>query len=527
MDNCTTSIKTLLNLLQIKFTENFIEDCILSHPDHPSLLCISDTLDRYVVENLALKVDEAKLSELPLPCIVQLSDHGGLFHVLTGFSGDKAIYVDDSGKPIKLPKEEFLDRWTGVCLLADRNESSGEPGIEKRLREKRTMSILTSSAAILLLITIILMMAKSPLIAGYNSFFLGAYVLLKLVGLAMGAMLLWYEVDKYNPSLQSFCSGGKKIDCDAVLGSKYAKVFIGNISLNLLVFSYFFGTLSYLAITSFTSGSLQSLTLLSAAALPLVMLSGYYQGVVIKQWCKFCIVVQGVLVLEMMTAFFGGFYKTGTSWETLPLFLALLLLPIIVWKRLKPLLETKKETVLYKRNLKKIKNNPDVLRGLLAKTRKIATGTEGLGISLNNDNAKYHVVKVCNPYCGPCAKAHPELEELVSKGKINLQILFTAHTDENDLRRKPVSHFLALDAQGDKGRMREALDDWYNAGKMDYESFANKYPLNGELEKQNVKIEAMRQWCDIENITHTPTIFINGHELPKEYSVDDLKEVLI
>ncbi|WP_026808950.1 vitamin K epoxide reductase family protein [Arenibacter latericius] len=527
MDNCTISAKALLGLLQIKFTEDFIEDCIQSHPDHPSLLCISNTLDRYGVENLALKVDETKLAQLPLPCIVQLSDHGGLFRVLTGFSGDKAIYVGDRGKPIKLPKEEFLDRWSGVCLVAETNESSGEPGIEKRLRDKRTMSILTSSAAVLILITIVIMMAKSPVMIGYNGFFLGAYVLLKLVGLAMGTMLLWYEVDKYNPTLQSFCSGGKKIDCDAVLGSKYAKVFNGNLSLNLVVFSYFFGTLSYLTITSFTSNSLLTLALLSSAALPLVMFSAYYQGVVIKQWCKFCFVVQGVLVLEMMTAFFGGFYETGMTWETQPLLFALLLIPIIAWNVLKPLLETKKETVLYKRGLKKIKNNPDVLQGLLAKTRKITAGTEGLGISLNNKYAKYNVVKVCNPYCGPCAKAHPVLEELVSKGKINLQVLFTAHTDEKDLKRKPVSHFLALDAHGDKGRVHEALDDWYNAGKMDYNIFANKYPLNGELEEQNTKIAAMRQWCDIENITHTPTIFINGHELPKEYSVEDLKEVLI
>ncbi|WP_147676335.1 DsbA family protein [Algibacter pacificus] len=50
--------------------------------------------------------------------------------------------------------------------------------------------------------------------------------------------------------------------------------------------------------------------------------------------------------------------------------------------------------------------------------------------------------------------------------------------------------------------------------------------MNGELEKQNHKIEAMRNWCDAENITHTPTIFINGFELPKEYSIEDLREVL-
>ncbi|MGS2737720.1 hypothetical protein [Sinomicrobium sp. M5D2P17] len=51
--------------------------------------------------------------------------------------------------------------------------------------------------------------------------------------------------------------------------------------------------------------------------------------------------------------------------------------------------------------------------------------------------------------------------------------------------------------------------------------------MNGELEEQRIKITAMRQWCDIENITQTPTIFINGYELPKEYLVEDLKEVLV
>jgi len=49
----------------------------------------------------------------------------------------------------------------------------------------------------------------------------------------------------------------------------------------------------------------------------------------------------------------------------------------------------------------------------------------------------------------------------------------------------------------------------------------------GERDEQNTKIEAMQQLCYIENITHTPKIFINGHALPKEYSVEDLKEALV
>jgi len=35
------------------------------------------------------------------------------------------------------------------------------------------------------------------------------------------------------------------------------------------------------------------------------------------------------------------------------------------------------------------------------------------------------------------------------------------------------------------------LDDWYLADKKDYETFAGKYPMNGELQTQGNKIEAM------------------------------------
>ena len=43
--------------------------------------------------------------------------------------------------------------------------------------------------------------------------------------------------------------------------------------------------------------------------------------------------------------------------------------------------------------------------------------------------------------------------------------------------------------------------------------------LSGELKEQGDKIIEMSTWCDAENITYPPTIFINGHGLTWEYSV--------
>lgn len=530
MDNCVAATDRLLQLLKVEHTKAFLEDGILSHADHPSLLAISDTLHKYHIENLAVKIDGDKLQEVPLPCIVQLSDRGQkVFLVLTSISDQEVSYQNENKKTIKLPTSDFLEKWTGICLLAEISEISKEPEIEKRRTEKRILNTLKIVGLVFLLAWGAFGFANSEFLTDTRvTIFAAFYTLLKIAGLGVGALLLWFEVDQYNPTLQSFCSGGSnaKIDCNAVLNSEHANIFKGHLSLSVLAFSYFFGSLGFLFFSSFTFSSLSLLGMLSLISIPIISFSVYYQAFVIKQWCKFCMAIQAILVLEIAVVLLAGFQNHSISAPSIPLFLALFLLPIVAWKFIKPLLEKERETNLHKRGLKKIKSNPDVLEGLLLKSRKISSPTEGLGIILKNENAKFNIIKVCNPYCGPCAKAHPFLEELVQRGIINLQMVFTTNVEDDHLAN-PVRHLLAIDADGDALKTQRALDDWYNAEQKNYKSFSNKYPINGELAFQNKKINDMFNWCKSEHITHTPTLFINGHELPNEYSVEDLKEVLV
>lgn len=528
MSNCLNATKRLLISLKIKHTSKYLKDNILSHPDYPSLLSISDTLENYQIETLAVNIDTDKLNEMPMPSIVQVKINGQpLFFVLQKVLDNKVFYYDDKNKLIESSKEEFFKLWTGICLLMETTNNTKERNIEKKIFTKQIQNLLIGSITIMLLGWTSVNFLSSGIMASSTSIIYAiAYIILKVIGLTVGVFLLWFDVDQYNPTLQSFCTGGgKKINCNAVLNSKHAKLFNENLSLSLLSFAYFFGTFSYLIITGFSFTSLSVLGIFSFLTLPVVLLSVYYQALVIKQWCKFCIIIQATLLLEICISFFGNFYKPSISYENIPLLLALLLIPILTWKLLRPLLKQAKEINIHKRGLKKIKNNTNVLEGLLVKSRKIETPTEKLGISIGNQSAKYHVIKVCNPYCGPCAKAHPVLEGLVKAEKISLQILFTASSTENKTG-KTVSHFLAIDAQGDKNKTQKALDDWYESEQKDYDTFSSKYPMNGELELQKNKIEAMSHWCKAENIIGTPTVFINGYELPKEYTINDLTEVL-
>lgn len=111
---------------------------------------------------------------------------------------------------------------------------------------------------------------------------------------------------------------------------------------------------------------------------------------------------------------------------------------------------------------------------------------------MTKSEAKNEIIKVCNPYCGPCSKAHPELEEIIERNPdVKICVVFTATGEERDMRTAPVSHFLAIEGKYGSERAREALDAWYLSEEKNYEQFSSKYPMNGELGEQYDKIKAM------------------------------------
>lgn len=152
-----------------------------------------------------------------------------------------------------------------------------------------------------------------------------------------------------------------------------------------------------------------------------------------------------------------------------------------------------------------------------------------MGINLGNPNATNTLIKVCSPYCGPCAKAHPKIDKLLEEiPNLKVKIIFTTPNQPEQRAYKPVSHLLAIKEQSNsEGNIKLALDDWYLADKKDYEVFATKYPMNGELAQQGYKIELMEKWCKEMDIQFTPTLFINGYQLPSAYNIEDLQYFLL
>ncbi|UKJ07507.1 vitamin K epoxide reductase family protein [Solitalea lacus] len=530
-ENCVTATDSLLQLLKVKVTGITLEKTLQEHPNYPSLLSVTDALTSWKIETLAIKVAPEKMQELPLPFMTQVKgDRHNYFAVVNKLDEGKITWQDPASAKWKtIPFDEFNKKSTGIVLLAEPLEQAGEKDYKSAYKSQLVKSIAPALLLILLTVYSFGLVINSFYTTGANALFPALLFTTKLVGVLITSLLLWYEFDKNNPLLQKICTGGSKTNCNAILQSKAAKAW-GEITWSDLGFIYFTGGVVVLALSNLNKSMLSSLAWFNLLALPYIVYSLYYQGKIAKQWCRLCLGVQALLALEFIIASGGRFLffeAALLNWSNVAAIVFSFLGTAAAWFTLKSYIVKAKNYKRTQLEFKRLKYNPQLFEALLHKQKAITHDPTGLGIVLGNPNAKMKIIKVCNPYCGPCASAHPIIDELIHLNEdVQVQIIFTASEDENDRRSQPVKHLLALNEKQDAQLIQQAMDDWYNNPKKDYETFAKKYLMNGELQKQGTRLQAMHEWSNKMEIAFTPTFFINGYQLPEFYSIQDLKNIL-
>lgn len=153
---------------------------------------------------------------------------------------------------------------------------------------------------------------------------------------------------------------------------------------------------------------------------------------------------------------------------------------------------------------------------------------DGLGILLGNPHAENEIIKVCNPYCNPCRKAHQKIGNILHKNKnIRVRLIFNATNKPNDFRAIVVKHFLALYSEGDNIKIQKALNVWYNDEYITYEKFSVLFPKEKNQDYGVNEINSMDNWCKTNEISFTPTFFIKGKQIPNMYNIEDINYFLM
>ena len=229
-------------LLQVNITKTTLRKTIEENPNYPSLLSLTQTFSKFNIENVAYQIEPDKVTAIPTPFIALLSmgNVGQDFVVVTQIKEDRIYYNYNSNRAFNLSIDQFKRQFRNVIFFGEPSEDSGELDFRTK-RKNEYRGHLLNGLQILLsaLLFGIIFFEVSP---GKEWIIFGLIYILKLVGIVVTGLLLYREIDKNNAFIKSICTVFKRTSCDAVLNSKAAKIWGGELGRNrfFLLFIYIY-----------------------------------------------------------------------------------------------------------------------------------------------------------------------------------------------------------------------------------------------------------------------------------------------
>ncbi|GHV58451.1 hypothetical protein FACS1894182_10830 [Bacteroidia bacterium] len=117
---------------------------------------------------------------------------------------------------------------------------------------------------------------------------------------------------------------------------------------------------------------------------------------------------------------------------------------------------------------------------------------------------------------------HKRIEKLLkdTKDKICVQYIFASFASDLDFANK---YLIAAYWENDASTFRQIISSWFEKGKLLKEEFFKN--LNLDLNNPDIETEFQQHeaWLEKTQIRATPTILVNGYELPDNYKIEDLR----
>jgi uncharacterized membrane protein len=525
--NSIQVLSLLIKKLQIPVTRQSIVNEIQKHPDSTSLLAISEVLERWNIPNAAYHVTNKELleTEIPLPFIACFKHEE--FVLVNQINKKNVTISNERWDNHQLDITEFRDNYLGVILAAEKDAISGDPDYpatrRKEIAEKFRIPFLFSGVVVMLLLFLLL-----------NQLYLTAFTwdiafltVFKTAGLVTSILLLMQSIDRNNPLIHKLCGTDDNKNCNAILTSSAAKI-TEELSWSEVGFFYFAGSSLVLLFSTANSHLLPLLAILNLISLPYSFYSIYYQGRVAKQWCIFCCTIQAILWLEFFCFLPYIQFHTVLSagLQTWASFIIGMLLPVLLWVFIKPHLVSSEQLKFLKPELYRFKYNKELFGNLIEKGAKYGLLPEENTIVIGNKEADNVITVVASPFCKSCANAHKLLDDLIdTRSDIKLQFIFLTRIRARELDGKILSHFMLLKSHYDEHNLKKALNDWFSQKVKNYDLWQINHPVNEVITDVDF-LKRHKTWCQMADVTGTPTLFINGRKLPGPYRPEDIKYII-
>lgn len=498
--------------------KSFFQNEIVAHNDYPSLLALTDLLDESHFPYYAVRTDAAALKQFNYPLLAHYKNSDGE-------QGIKIINKFDEWKSDLTIRQN----WTGVVLSADAGAEFINEGNLKAITEKKKSDFFISTIAI------VAIMVFAACLWKLHNLLAGIWYSAAITGVALSIITIADEMGIAGKAIKQFCDSVNPNGCGTVLRSRYSKGIWG-ISMSDFSLAYFVTPLIFLILSCMTScqrALFHTLLLQSLAGIIIISWSIITQRFFVRQWCALCLSTVAVLFIQFFLAVF--YFSIGTNslfaieeyaLLTIVLYIAGFAWCLLLWIPLKGLWEKSVQSIPRLQKLRSMEQNHIIFKALLNNQPLVDFSPWENDLQIGNPNAALQLTVACNPNCRPCADAHKELDSLLNKmkNKIGITIRFLSNPESPESRiTKAVNLILNIckDQTGDV--KREVLHNWFEW--MNYDRFKKNYEIQTPEELKTELIKH-RQWCDAAKIAATPTIFINGKQLPGFYDRKDLIKLL-
>lgn len=484
----------LINYLKLDKQEFLFQ--FNSHPNYPSALAFSDTLNFMGVRNDAYELDKEYWDELPEEFIAIVDNS---FSLVKKSGNHYSIYSD---KIKTLNKEELYKKSTDFVLLFEKDEGA----------ENNPASNFKLLIYIILGIIIIYSLLN-------HAWYEAVFNILSIIGIYISLEVFNQKFGNTSSVIGSIC-GGSSVNqttnsCDKIINEDKTSI----LGLKFADFSliYFIGIATLGLFLPATAFIIKGFTFVSIIA---IGYSLYIQTFVQKTFCRVCLLIISILVVQLIISSF--------LFKNIFIEPKIILLNLILWISLFTLVLFLNNTLQEKERLQKsnaknlrFKRNYDLFKRELVENEKI-NFSDKQTFSLGNKNAKLHISIISNPYCGFCKDAHKIMERLLEKhpDDISAQIRFNYLPEKapekfTDL----ISDFIHIYKSKSEEEFLKTVEHWFE--NKDESKIKEKAGINSVQENLAPLINMSKENIDA-GLNFTPIFIINGYQFPEKYDREDI-----
>lgn len=463
-----------------------------SHPDYPSALAFSDTLNFLNIENEAYEVDKESWCELPNKFI---GIYKGSFALIEKL---KKGYLISINKTEKINEKELYAYTEDFVMLLNQEEQSQKSDYNYRWNR-----------------IIVVLFSLMCLVYQFNTklFF---YNFLSFIGVFLSFEIFQKKFGIESFVINTFCANSnennKKIkdNCSQIINSDHINIFglkLSDFSLIYFLSVFLFGLL--------ISESLFFIKIISFTTIVVVFYSFYVQIIVEKIFCRVCLFINLILISQIILVY--DFEYVNFSWKAF--FVLMFLFSCIIYTVIyvNDILTQNEKLIFLNVKNNKFKRRYDIFKNEL-KQKNVYLLYKPTVFWIGNKNAKINISLITNPFCNYCKDAHAILERILIKyPDISAQIRFNYYEDEN-LESLITIFKNVYDVKGAESFLN-VIDHWYKINDISkfkniYKDYMNKTDLS--------EIVALAMDNKYHDYTFTPVFFINNFQFPDKYDRDDI-----